>query len=392
MMKTFKLIFTGPVGAGKTTAIRSVSNLIYKDSDVKVSNDSGVRKAKTTVAMDNGVLQIGRDEQVHLYGTPGQGRFRFMLDVLVNGIAKDCIGLVIFIDNARNYPFRDLMYYLKEVKHLLSTKRLVVAVTHVDVRPSPTLNDYRVWLNRRSISAFVTQIDARKERDVLKIVGVLLQGESCSGEHRVVCFANESLKEIDMGPSKKVSSSEWRGLNRDQEQSVPTVHDIVPQLTANPEKKNAVVEGREPEKTELIEKGDGLIAASRAQIGTYNNLGGRGEYVEKVVMKESIVDEVMNIKGVKSVALVSSMGDITASSIEEAELNEFISFLSGISKAFEKTSNLGGLKSVTLKSSAEDNLTLYLEDEQTLGVVSGGKISVRMLNQQIDNVLQWGGK
>ncbi len=391
-MKTFKLIFTGPVGAGKTTAIRSVSNLIYRDSDVKVSNDSGVRKAKTTVAMDNGVLQIGKDEQVHLYGTPGQGRFGFMLDILANDIAKDCIGLAIFVDNARNYPFRDLMHYLREVKHLLATKRLVIAVTHADVRPSPSLNDYRVWLNRRSISAFVTQIDARKERDVLQIVGVLLQGVSCSSEQRVVCFANKLPKEIDMGPSKKISSSQLHGLNRDHEQSVPTVHDIVPQLTANPGKKDTVAKREEVREAERTDSENGLMSASRTQSSTYNNLDGNGEYVEKVVMKESIVDEVINIKGVKSAALVSSMGDITASSIEEMELNEFISFLSGISKAFEKTSNLGGLKSVTLKSSTEDNLTLYLEDEQTLCVVSGGKISIRMLNQQIDNVLQWGGK
>lgn len=392
VMKNYKLIFTGPVGAGKTTAIRSVSNLIYKDGDVRVSDGIGMRKTTTTVAMDNGVLQIGEEERVHLYGTPGQERFRFMWDILANSIAKDCIGLAILIDNARNYPFRDLAYYLKEFRHLVATKKLVIAVTHTDIQLSPELDDYRAWLSRHSVSASVAQIDARKEQDVLLIIGMLLQGVSRFGEQHSASFANGSLKENDMEHSKKIPSSQLQDSGRDQEQGVPTVHDIVPQLTANVKNKD-VAEGR-GEAGEAVDGGveERLTPASRQPGSIYNNLGKKVNYVEKVIMKESIVDEVMNIKGVKSAALVSSMGDITTSSIEDVEFNEFISFLSGIAKAFENTSNLGELKSVTLKSSVEDNLTIYLEDEQTLCVVSSGKVSVRMLNQQIDNVLQWGDK
>ncbi len=391
-MKNYKLIFTGPVGAGKTTAIRSVSNLIYKDSDVKVSDGIGMRKTKTTVAMDNGVLQISDEERVHLYGTPGQERFRFMWDILANDIAKDSVGLAIMVDNTRNYPFRDLAYYLKEFKKLATTKKLVIAVTHTDIQASPGLNDYKSWLGRNSVSASVVQIDARDEKDVLLLVGVLLQEVSCFGDRYSASFADGSLKENDMEHSKKVQSSRLEDLEHDQEQSVPTVHDIVPQLTVNVDKMDATGERKENEELTDWSKEDKSTPALRRRNSPYNSPGKKVNYVEKVIMKDSIVDEVMKIKGVKSAALVSSMGDITASSIEDAEFNEFISFLSGIAKAFENTANLGELKSMTLKSSVEDNLTIYLEDEQTLCVVSGGKVSVRMLNQQVDNVLQWGGE
>ena len=119
---------------------------------------------------------------------------------------------------------------------------------------------------------------------------------------------------------------------------------------------------------------------------------GEGEYVEKVVMKDSIVDEVMKIKGVKGAVLMDTMGDVIASSFEDGNLMEFIGFFSGIAKAFENAANLGELRSVTLKSSTEDNLTLYMEDEQVLCILSGGRVSVRVLNQQIDSVIQWGEK
>jgi len=382
-MKNFKIIFTGPVGAGKTTAIRSVSNLIYKDGDVKVSDDFGMRKRTTTVAMDNGVLQLGDDERVHLYGTPGQERFRFMWDILANDIARDCVAFVILIDNTRNYPFRDLKYYLNEFKGLVARTKVIVAITHADLKSSPTVNDYRRWLRSKSIEAVVVQMDARVEKDVLLVIGVALEKVSCFGNRLAASDSETALKEEDMAYSKTVPPSSFSRTEPGEER-VPTVRDVVPRTGGEAETENIQTGEESPMKKET----------APTTISNFVPDQDRGEngYVEKVVMKDSIVEEVMKIKGVKGAVLVDGMGDVISATFENSELMEFIGFFSGMAKTFEASANLGELRSVTLKSTSEDNLTLYLADEQVLCVVSGGRISVRMLNQQIDNIIQWGEK
>ena len=386
IMKNFKLIFTGPVGAGKTTAIRTVSNLVYRDSDVKASDGSGVRKRTTTVAMDNGVVQLGEGERVHLYGTPGQERFRFMWDILANDIAKDCAALVILIDNTRNYPFRDLKFYLNEFKGVAARAKVIVAVTHADLKSSPTVNDYRRWLRGKSIAASVVQIDARVEKDVLLVIGIALEKVSCFGNKHSVSDAESVLKENDMAYSKSIPPSPLSHTETSREEEVPTVRDVVSRLDIE-ERTGTAEKGNRKEETDSMKKRAPMQISNQ-----HPEPEGEGEYVEKVVMKDSIVDEVMKIKGVKGAVLMDARGDVIASSFEDGNLMEFIGFFSGIAKAFENAANLGELRSVTLKSSTEDNLTLYMEDEQVLCILSGGRVSVRVLNQQIDSVIQWGEK
>ena len=92
-----KIIFTGPVGAGKTTAIASISDIKPIATDEYASDMTKSRKPQTTVAMDYGLIRLSDNERVHLYGTPGQERFDFMWDILTKG----GIGLILLLDNTR---------------------------------------------------------------------------------------------------------------------------------------------------------------------------------------------------------------------------------------------------------------------------------------------------
>ncbi|MCK5814246.1 MAG: ATP/GTP-binding protein, partial [Cocleimonas sp.] len=80
-----KIIFTGPVGSGKTTAIVSISDIAPVTTDQSASDMTQKRKRNTTVAMDYGVINVSENERVHLYGTPGQERFDFMWNILTKG-------------------------------------------------------------------------------------------------------------------------------------------------------------------------------------------------------------------------------------------------------------------------------------------------------------------
>ena len=79
---TYKIIIAGPVGAGKTEAIRVLSDKGVVSTEEAASDDVKKMKKTTTVAMDYGIMKLDSNEQVRLYGTPGQKRFDFMWDIL----------------------------------------------------------------------------------------------------------------------------------------------------------------------------------------------------------------------------------------------------------------------------------------------------------------------
>ena len=99
-----KIIFTGPVGAGKTTAIGAISDIPTVVTDASASDMTLNRKGYTTVALDYGLLYLDDRTKVHLYGTPGQERFDFMWEILTNG----GIGLILLLDNSRANPLKDM--------------------------------------------------------------------------------------------------------------------------------------------------------------------------------------------------------------------------------------------------------------------------------------------
>ena len=60
-MEVMRLVVTGPVGAGKTTFIRTVSEIEVVDTDRTTTDAAAKLKPKTTVAMDFGRLQFSPD-------------------------------------------------------------------------------------------------------------------------------------------------------------------------------------------------------------------------------------------------------------------------------------------------------------------------------------------
>jgi small GTP-binding protein len=165
-----KIIFTGPVGAGKTTAIASISDIEPIRTDEHASDMTQKRKSATTVAMDYGMIRLGPKEKVHLYGTPGQERFDFMWDILTKG----GIGLVLLLDNTRPTPFEDMRFYIKAFKEFIDGTRLVIGVTQMDARATPTIDEYVRQLAELDVSAPIFEVDARQRTDVSTLIEALL--------------------------------------------------------------------------------------------------------------------------------------------------------------------------------------------------------------------------
>ena len=92
-----KIVVTGPFAAGKTTLIRTISEITVLSTERGITDDTRVRKAETTVAMDFGRITIDRDLVLYLFGTPGQERFDFMWEILGEGM----LGYVLLVDADR---------------------------------------------------------------------------------------------------------------------------------------------------------------------------------------------------------------------------------------------------------------------------------------------------
>jgi len=165
-----KIIFTGPVGAGKTTAIQSMSDIPIISTNESASDMTKQRKSNTTVAMDYGQIKIGDKERIHLYGTPGQERFSFMWEILTKG----ALGLVLLLDNSRENPQQDLKFYTQAFSGFINKGELVVGITRIDEINKPNINHYRQWIDDLQIRAPVFSVDARERQDVSSLIQALL--------------------------------------------------------------------------------------------------------------------------------------------------------------------------------------------------------------------------
>ncbi|ARV60817.1 GTPase [Nostocales cyanobacterium HT-58-2] len=126
-MEILRIVVTGSVGAGKTSLIRTVSEIEVVDTDRRATDETAQLKEKTTVAMDFGRLTIGSNQSLHLYGTPGQLRFDFMWEIL---IAK-AHAYILLVDAHRPEHFRYTRRLLNFINQRVQIPYLI-GLTHTD--------------------------------------------------------------------------------------------------------------------------------------------------------------------------------------------------------------------------------------------------------------------
>ncbi len=168
-MTEYKILFTGTIGAGKTTAIGAVSDTPPVVTDV-ANHDAGHGKARTTVGLDFGQFTLDSGERVRLFGTPGQARFDFLWKIL----AQNALGLIILADNSRPDPLGDLGVYLDGFADALDTLPCAIGVGRLSTHATPSLDDYIELLAKRGRVLPVLDVDVRQRQDVILLIDTLL--------------------------------------------------------------------------------------------------------------------------------------------------------------------------------------------------------------------------
>lgn len=164
-----QLVFIGSFGVGKTTAVKSLSDVevvsmeAVANAEIKVAGlDS--QKTTTTIGFDYGECHLDTQETISLYGIPGQARFENVWDNLL----PRCTGVVLWLFGNKSNHLQDCENWLKILERRKVIRKLAVALTRVEHSDEQSLEACRELVKRYHPYAPVLTADPRDRGSVMQ--------------------------------------------------------------------------------------------------------------------------------------------------------------------------------------------------------------------------------
>lgn len=165
-----KLVFVGGMGAGKTTAVRAISDIEPVSTEMPLSENAQADKFETTVALDYSSIELDDGELLHVYGVPGQRWLDFMWPMVSEG----ALGVIVLVSAGSQYPLETTIELLQEFSRIAPQASLAVGITRMDQHGEVLVPQFRQALFAAGFRLPVMRVDARDADQVTFLVRSLL--------------------------------------------------------------------------------------------------------------------------------------------------------------------------------------------------------------------------
>ncbi len=174
MMREYKIVVLGPMGAGKSTLVQALAQGRAVSTEV-CNTDPGIDKPLTTVAMDYGDIDLPGGNRLRLYGTPGQIRFAFLWPILLEGAS----GAIVLVNASEGEPAAQVSVHLQALAQYSAHLPVVICLTRLDSASAEQAAACEAWLHAYPEPLPALPLDPRDPQQVLTVMDVLMSQIEC---------------------------------------------------------------------------------------------------------------------------------------------------------------------------------------------------------------------